>query len=253
MADLLDPTTLAARWLPQRFGRASLARVPDPIVEPLWSGPRILAAITRDAAALFHEGTRIAAPAAVAQALCAALDADAVIAEGVLSAQALATGEGAFTAPDVPTPSPRRILSSLVLPGTRRRDRMIEEREAAIRERERRERELAEALAQQVAFIATDLLWIDGEELLEVPLLERKRLLESALRESELVRRTAYVRPTAGGSLVAWKALGFETLAYKAANGRYRPGEVNEGWATAATPDVVAGPGPKAGNPTSGT
>ena len=90
--------------------------------------------------------------------------------------------------------------------------------------------------AGPLALVATDLLWIDGDELLEVPLLERKRLLESALDESELIRISAYIRPSATGSIMGWRSLGFQTLAYKSANGRYHPGEENEGWAAVPVP-----------------
>ena len=40
-----------------------------------------------------------------------------------------------------------------------------------------------------------DLLWLDGTPLLDVPLLERRRLLESVVTETDLVRRGAFVRP----------------------------------------------------------
>ena len=42
------------------------------------------------------------------------------------------------------------------------------------------------------AFVATDLLWLDGESLLDVPLLERRRLLEGVLDQSYLVRRSRH-------------------------------------------------------------
>ena len=48
----------------------------------------------------------------------------------------------------------------------------------------------------EVAFVVVDLLWLDGTSLLDVPLLERRRLLESVVVESDLVRRR-HVRPSA--------------------------------------------------------
>ena len=45
------------------------------------------------------------------------------------------------------------------------------------------------------AFVATDLLWLDGTPLADMPLLERKRLLEGALEASYLVRVAPFVRP----------------------------------------------------------
>ena len=59
-----------------------------------------------------------------------------------------------------------------------------------------------EALAAQtfdaddeVSYVATDLLWLDDTSLLDVPLLERRRLLESVLVESDVVRVGAFIRP----------------------------------------------------------
>ena len=62
------------------------------------------------------------------------------------------------------------------------------------------------------AFVATDLLWLDGSSLADVPLLERRRILEGVLAESYLVRISAIVRPSAVLTLVTWGALGFRDL-----------------------------------------
>jgi ATP-dependent DNA ligase len=87
-----------------------------------------------------------------------------------------------------------------------------------------------------VVFVAVDLLRIDGETLLDVPLLERKRLLDGILVEGPLVRRGIHVKPPIDLWLSTWRSLGFRSLAYKQANSRYRPGEANEDWATASIP-----------------
>jgi len=63
------------------------------------------------------------------------------------------------------------------------------------------------------------------------------RVVIASLRA--LVRRTIFVRPSASGSLLAWRSLGFSQLAYKDANSRYRPGEENDGWAVAAAPSTA--------------
>jgi hypothetical protein len=96
------------------------------------------------------------------------------------------------------------------------------------------------------AFVATDLLWLDGQPLFDVPLLERKRLLEAVLEESYLVRVSAFVRPSAVITLVTWGTIGFRDLVWKAANSRYRPGEANEDWAVGRAPQgpVAARPAP---------
>jgi bifunctional non-homologous end joining protein LigD len=75
-----------------------------------------------------------------------------------------------------------------------------------------------------------DLLRIDGSSLLDIPLLERKRLLEGALKQSSLVRITPYVREPLGSFLSSWRSLGFQSLLYKKANSRYAPNARNDAW-----------------------
>ena len=87
-----------------------------------------------------------------------------------------------------------------------------------------------------LAFVAIDLIALDGQWLLDIPLLERKRLLESVLEEGDRVRRSAFVRLPVDPWLASWRSLGFSELAYKAANGRYQPGARNDDWAIARIP-----------------
>ena len=75
----------------------------------------------------------------------------------------------------------------------------------------------------RVAFVAIDLLRLDGDSLLDVPLLERKRLLDSVVAPSDLVRVGAYVRPPLQTWISTWRRLGFVGLSYRAANSRYHP------------------------------
>jgi ATP-dependent DNA ligase len=91
------------------------------------------------------------------------------------------------------------------------------------------------------AFVATDLLWIDGTSLADVPLLERRRLLEGVLGESFLVRQSAYVRPSAQLTLITWGTLGFRELSYRAANSRYLAGREQPDWAISRAPDAPVG------------
>ena len=100
-----------------------------------------------------------------------------------------------------------------------------------------------EALAAQtfdeddeVSFVATDLLWLDDTSLLDVPLLERRRLLESVLLESDVVRVGAFVRPPIESWVESWRSMGFSGLTYKAANSRYLPGESNSDWVITGMP-----------------
>ena len=86
------------------------------------------------------------------------------------------------------------------------------------------------------AFVAVDLLWLDGEPLLQVPLLERRRLLESALQEVDLVRRSVVVRPPVEAWYAQWKTFGIQEFAVKEANSRYVPGGTSRDWVTAPIP-----------------
>lgn len=79
-------------------------------------------------------------------------------------------------------------------------------------------------------FAAFDLLAVDGESLLEVPLLERKRHLEGLLIQSRNVRLTSYVTRSLG----AWRdtliAQGFKRVVLKDWNSPYEPGRTVGSW-----------------------
>jgi ATP-dependent DNA ligase len=79
-------------------------------------------------------------------------------------------------------------------------------------------------------FSAFDLLEVDGESLLGVPLLERKRHLEGLISPSPNVRLSAYV--TRG--LRAWRetltGLGFRRVVLKDWNSPYSPGQTAGSW-----------------------
>jgi bifunctional non-homologous end joining protein LigD len=79
-------------------------------------------------------------------------------------------------------------------------------------------------------FSAFDLLEVDGDPLIGVPLLERKRHLEGLVSPSPNVRLTAYV--TRG--LRAWRetltGLGFRRVLLKDWNSPYSPGQTASSW-----------------------
>ena len=85
------------------------------------------------------------------------------------------------------------------------------------------------------AFVAVDLVELDGQLLHEVPYLERRRLLESVLEERARVRLSQAVRQPIQSWLPAWRALGFEHYLAKHINSRYRPGEVSDQWLRIST------------------
>jgi ATP-dependent DNA ligase len=79
-------------------------------------------------------------------------------------------------------------------------------------------------------YAAFDLLEVDGESLLSVPLLERRRHLEGVLAPSPNVRLTPFV--TRG--LRAWRdtllAQGFRRVVLKNWNSAYTPGKTTDDW-----------------------
>jgi len=99
---------------------------------------------------------------------------------------------------------------------------------------------LAEGLAADIpdpleterrrAFVAVDLVELDGEPLHEVPFQERRRLLESVIDEGIRVRLSPLVKQPLAGWMVGWRANGFTHYIAKHMNSRYRPGERTEDW-----------------------
>ena len=79
-------------------------------------------------------------------------------------------------------------------------------------------------------FAAFDLLEVDGDSLLDVPLLERRRHLEGVLTPSLNVRLTPYV----SRALRSWRdtlaSQGFRRVVLKNWNSVYAPGRENTDW-----------------------
>jgi hypothetical protein len=226
-----------AGWRPMAFGATAPGRIEDPLFEPRWRGRRVLVEAVAGHVAIRaidgslldgHEGLR----AAVADAALA----DELLLDGWLVRPPLPAIEDAPALIDigaVKTPAER--LRHMFVGGRSQ----IGRAEALGQAGAMRAPKPAGAPGDEpVAFVATDLLWIDGQPLLEVPLQERKRLLDSALAEGDLVRRTVVGRAPLERWTVGWRALGFEEVILKGANGRYRPGRVSEDWV------VVPIPGP---------
>lgn len=212
------------------FGRAQARDIRDALWEPLWSGQRVLAHV-RDGRVDFRnehdetlEGYDLLRASIVELAL-----ADELVLDGYLLPAPLRSTTGA----EAPVG-----MDSLMTPGEVGRQLLVGNRRS-----ERREAMLAESArrvklpsASPTAFIAVDLLWLDGEPIVDVPLLERKRLLDAVLLDGEIVRRTVAVRPPVEQWYAQWRAFGFSALAVKGANSRYTPGRPNGEWATTLIP-----------------
>jgi ATP-dependent DNA ligase len=212
-------------WRPQQFGRGG--RIPkDSIIEPSWNGVRVLAwfadGLTRivdaegvDCTAEFGE---------TADAITAAALASVLVLDGFLTSEPTQDLTG-ITTPEFAGPSAGQLMAQLFV-GDR------------IARPARAERAQNVDSSGPVAFVAVDLLTIDETVLFAVPLLERKRLLDGALKQSELVRVTPFVRPPIGSLLNTWRGSGFDALAYKGANSHYMPDLRNDDWSIVQMPPM---------------
>jgi ATP-dependent DNA ligase len=220
-----DITPDPMAWRPQAFGKRRAQEIRDPIIEPLWDGDRVLIHVGLDGVAIVDAGgERIDVLPEIEASVGAMGRADRLVVDGYLTPQAAHGSEGAILGV-VDLPTSKQVTSQLFLGRGR-------ERRRELADQPRPPIEPGDALV----LVAIDLLAIDGEPIFDVPLLERRRLLESVLDEDELVRITASVRPPIDPWIGSWRSQGFRAVAYKEANGRYRPGSLAEGWATAQIP-----------------
>jgi hypothetical protein len=225
-----DLRAAATTWRPQLFGDRRAQEIDDPLVEPLWTGPRVLAMVVDGEAALIDvEGQPMTGHNEVRAALVDASAGSTFLLEASLTPEPLQALLD-IAARDAPTlPKPGDALTQMMV-GSRgdRKDRLFERVDEA--------RRRADEFAVDVALVAVDLLWLDDESLCDVPLLERKRILESVVAESYLIRVGTYVKPPIDAWLGAWRSFGFHRAAFKAANSRYVPGAKNRDWALAEIP-----------------
>jgi bifunctional non-homologous end joining protein LigD len=176
----------------------------DWLFEPAWRGERLIGRFEDGAARVFD---RIGEPVGleleeVADVLAMSIDADQAVIDGIWTAQ-----------PFVGAGSAAQHL-------------------AEAREEAGLAAELPDPIETETrrAFVAVDLLELDGVELLDVPYQERRRLLESVIDENVRVRITPAVRVPLQHWLAAWQASGFTHYVAKEANSRYLPGEMNADW-----------------------
>ena len=226
---MYDPAVNAdsMTYRPQAFGHRSSKDIKDPIIEPMWRGDRVIVEVADDRVEIFDtDGAGVTADVGeiVAQLRTSVLASD-VILDGYLTRQATpAPGTVYLIGTELPTAGQ---MTSQMLVGRGLTNRAMERLETAENDPD---------AENPLAFVAVDLLVVDGEALLDIPLLERKRLLESVVAEADLVRRGAYIRPPVDTWLASWRSVGFRELAYKSANSRYQPGAINDSWAIARIP-----------------
>lgn len=220
-----------ASWQPMAFGGSDARRITDPFFEPRWPGRRALVELA-SCSVTFRDidlGERPRTDALRA-AIAAAAAADELVLDGYLLPGPLPAAD----TPPLPPSSTAAITRGSLL------------RQILVGSLGRRDAESGRAAPElkavalpgdgPIVFAAVDLLWLDGEPLIELPLGERKRLLEAVVADGELVRRTVGVRAPAERWHGQWRALGFEEMAVKAANSRYRPGGLSPEWAIVPIP-----------------
>jgi len=206
----LDPD----RWRPQRFGRGRPAR--DAIIEPSWGGVRVLARFDGTSTRFIDEDGLDCSTefAGAADAVTGAARAGELILDGFLTVEPTQHASAWLGRQDG-APSPGQMIGQLFVGN--RVARMGPPKRHLDPDR-------------PIAFVAVDLLSIDGAHLLDIPLLERKRLLDGALEPGELVRITPFIRLPLGSFVATWRSAGFRGLVYKAPNSRYLPASTNDDW-----------------------
>lgn len=190
---------------PQRATRtkAEILSV-DWLFEPSWPGDRLLARLSRGRVELTDGAGETADRAYpdLVDLLATAFLADEALVDGVWTAQPF-IGDG----------SPARAWAE-----TLAREGLAGEVPDPLETEQRR------------AFVAVDLLELDGDSLYEIPFQERRRLLESVIDEGIRVRLSPVVKQPVGGWLVGWRENGFTHYLAKHVNSRYEPGSTCEQW-----------------------
>jgi ATP-dependent DNA ligase len=215
-------------WRPMGFGRRRTRDIEQPLIEPLWEGLRVLVHWDRPTGARIVEAGGVDVTdrfREVAAALGTAIDADTAVLDGYLTIQATRSGEGtAINVVEAPTAG--QMMGQMVLGASGERALGASSGDLSA----------GHDRPDVVAFVAVDLLEVDGTDLLDVPLLERRRQLDSVMTEVDLARRGLYVRPPVHSWFISWRSIGFRRIAAKAQNGRYRPGTEADDWAIADIP-----------------
>lgn len=174
------------------------------LFEPLWPGTRVMARVDRGRVTLTDELGEPVSPeiSEAADVLAGAILAGDAVVDGVWSAQPF-VGDG----------SQARVWADTLV------EQGLDDQIPDPLENERRR-----------AFVAVDLVELDGEPLHDVPFQERRRLLESVVDEGVQVRLSPLVKHPLAGWLIGWRANGFSHYLAKHMNSRYRPGERNDDW-----------------------
>ena len=218
-------------WRPMAFRSKRLGRIKDPVFEPLWGGVRVLVEIAGSAVRIRDlDGEAVEGFAELEAAIVDAVTAAEVVLDGYLLPAPLGNlVDEAALAGVVSGPTSGQMARQFMLGSIGANPLQRELDDAAARK-------LVISPDEPAALVAIDLLWLDGQELTDIPLQERKRLLDSVVADHELVRRTVHVRPPVETWYRQWQAFGFHEFAIKDANSRYTPAGASDLWTTAPIP-----------------
>lgn len=183
--------------------------------EPAWKGDRLMARLRNGRVTLTDAAGEPAELAEAAEVLEPVIDADEALLDGIWTNMPF-IGEGSAA---------RHLAEAIAEEG------LTEELPDPIENEPRR------------AFVAVDLVELDGQPLHDVPYMERRRLLTSVVEENVRVRISPAVRIPLENWLLGWRAAGFEHYVAKHVNSRYRPGELSEEWLQISTAER-RGPSP---------
>ena len=174
------------------------------LFEPYWSGERLVARLKDDQVTLTDAAGEPAGPdcAEAAAELLAAIDADAAVIDGIWTGQPFAGDRSRAR-------QPADLLAE---------EGLVDEPPDPISMEKRR------------AFVAVDLIELEGQSLADVPFQERRRLLTSVVAENVRVRVSPAVKLPLQPWLYAWRGNGFTHYVAKHVNSRYRPGQQVDDW-----------------------
>lgn len=249
--DGLDPTGGAGLtrslaldgWRPMAFGRRPARSIRNPVMEPLWPGRRVLVHVAGSSsgpgspAPVIHisdeAGLELAGHPDLQAALRRSAQETDLVLDGYLLALPPLGAPLAVKPVDLDVPGVGAATRHLFL-GSRRGGRRPTAGTSTLTDLSRVD---AAPDGGVLSFVAIDLLALDGESLVDVPLQERKRLLDAVVLVGELVRCTPHVRLPAANWHRQWRTLGFSEMAVKDANSRYYPGESSSDWSIARIPE----------------
>ena len=215
---------------PMPYGRGRARNIRNGIWEPLWGGRRALVHVFGSEVRIRDEvGDHLDGYELLRAAVVGAVTTAELVLDGYLMPAPLRSTEGIDSVPGMDSiPSAVEMGRQLLVGGggNARREALDADRS----------RQVAVPSESPTAFVAVDLLWLDGQPLIDVPLAERKRLLEAVVVDGEFVRKTVSVRGPVEAWYGQWLAQGFREVVVKGANSRYTPGVPHPEWATALIP-----------------